>query len=133
MAAPKQVIVVRKDLKMRRGKECAQVAHASMKVFADNFSLLPRGQENAPGLWFEIDKATAEWFEGRFTKICLSVNSEAELMAVYEAAVAAGVKTALVVDAGQTEFHGIPTPTCVAVGPDYPEKIDPITGGLTLY
>lgn len=31
----KQVIVVRKDLNMRKGKLAAQVAHASMKIFFD--------------------------------------------------------------------------------------------------
>ena len=34
----KQVIVVRKDLNMRKGKIAAQAAHASMKVFMDNAS-----------------------------------------------------------------------------------------------
>ena len=28
----KQVIIIRKDLKMRKGKMCAQAAHAAMKV-----------------------------------------------------------------------------------------------------
>ena len=33
----KQVIVLRKDLNMRKGKMVAQGAHASMKVFFDRF------------------------------------------------------------------------------------------------
>ena len=38
----------------------------------------------------------------------------------------------LCVDAGRTEFHGVPTATCCAIGPDWPERIDPITGHLKL-
>ena len=36
------------------------------------------------------------------------------------------------VDAGRTELHGVPTPTCGAIGPDFPDRIDPITGLLKL-
>jgi peptidyl-tRNA hydrolase, PTH2 family len=54
------------------------------------------------------------------------------LLGVVQAAKDAGVLVQLVVDAGKTEFHGVPTPTCCAVGPDYPERIDPITGHLKL-
>ena len=36
----KQIIVVRKDLNMRKGKIASQCAHASMKVFFDRLSLM---------------------------------------------------------------------------------------------
>jgi len=32
----------------------------------------------------------------------------------------------------ETEFHGVPTNTCLAIGPDLAEKIDSITGDLEL-
>jgi PTH2 family peptidyl-tRNA hydrolase len=38
----------------------------------------------------------------------------------------------LCVDSGRTEFHGVLTPTCCAVGPDFSERVDPITGHLKL-
>jgi PTH2 family peptidyl-tRNA hydrolase len=39
----------------------------------------------------------------------------------------------LVQDAGLTEFGGVPTYTAVAIGPDYDDRIDPVTGDLELY
>jgi PTH2 family peptidyl-tRNA hydrolase len=39
----------------------------------------------------------------------------------------------LITDRGLTEFGGVPTRTCLAVGPDYDDLIDPVTGGLELY
>jgi PTH2 family peptidyl-tRNA hydrolase len=38
----------------------------------------------------------------------------------------------LIVDAGTTEFHGVPTKTCCAVGPAWADAVDAITGGLPL-
>jgi len=124
----KQVIVMRKDLGMRKGKMIAQGAHASLKV------LLDTGVLDAAGARFTLplDPALAAWLGGRFTKICVSVDSEAELDAVVERARAAGVPCALVVDAGHTEFHGVPTKTCCAVGPAWSDAVDAITGGLPL-
>jgi peptidyl-tRNA hydrolase, PTH2 family len=125
--AAKQVIVMRKDLNMRKGKMIAQGAHASLKVLldaatrADGVLTLPLG-----------DGALAAWLGGRFTKVCVSVDSEAALDAVVERARAAGVPVALIVDAGATEFHGVPTRTCCAVGPAWADEVDAITGALPL-
>jgi PTH2 family peptidyl-tRNA hydrolase len=44
----------------------------------------------------------------------------------------AGIKHHVVTDSGLTEFGGVPTKTCVAIGPDKSSKIDIITGGLEL-
>lgn len=74
----------------------------------------------------------ADWVSGIFTKICVYVNSEEELLALKEKADKLGVASALVTDNGQTEFHGIPTHTVLAIGPADSESIDPITGELPL-
>ena len=124
----KQVIVMRKDLGMRKGKMIAQGAHASLKVLIDAGAPDPRGERFA----IPIDPALAVWLGGRFTKVCVSVDSEAALEAIVARARAAGVPCALVVDAGQTEFHGVPTKTCCAVGPAWTDEVDAITGGLPL-
>ncbi len=69
---------------------------------------------------------------GRFAKICVGVESEAVLDDVVARAKAAGLPCALIVDAGMTEFHGVPTKTCCAVGPAWSDEVDAITGSLTL-
>jgi PTH2 family peptidyl-tRNA hydrolase len=127
------VIVMRKDLGMRKGKMIAQGAHASLKVLLDA-GAIERADPGGQALQFTLplDAALAAWLGGRFTKICVSVDSEAELDAVVERARAAGVPCALVVDAGHTEFHGVPTKTCCAVGPAWSDAVDAITGGLPL-
>jgi len=118
----KQVIVMRKDLKMRRGKEIAQGAHASMAFLAKK--ALARE---------EFTPAERAWLEGLFTKVCVRVDSEEQLLAVAKAAEAAGVRAEVITDSGKTEFGGVPTKTCLAVGPDLSEKVDAVTGGLELY
>jgi PTH2 family peptidyl-tRNA hydrolase len=122
----KQVIVMRKDLNMRKGKMVAQGAHASLKV------LLERGQLADGTFAFAVDAPMAAWLSGRFTKVCVGVDSEAALDAIVARARAAGVPCALITDAGATEFHGVPTKTCCAVGPGWIEDVDAITGELGL-
>jgi PTH2 family peptidyl-tRNA hydrolase len=69
---------------------------------------------------------------GGITKVCVGVDSEDELLAVHRAAQTAGVRSTLITDAGLTEFGGVPTNTCLAIGPDWNEKVDAITGALKL-
>jgi len=124
--AHKQVIVLRKDLNMRKGKMVAQGAHASMAA------ILKLAIREGNRLVIPLDERIEPWLLGRFTKICVSVNSEAELLAIHEKSLAAGVLTSLILDSGVTEFGGVPTNTAVAVGPDHASKVDAITGGLPL-
>lgn len=135
----KQVIVVRKDLNMRRGKEIAQGAHASLAVFFDMMRKQNGGEvDTKSGKKYHCEfehtsEAMHEWMTNGFTKITLVVNSEAELVAVYEAAKAAGLPASLIRDSGKTEFGGVPTLTTVGIGPAASAEIDKITGNLKLY
>jgi peptidyl-tRNA hydrolase, PTH2 family len=127
----KQVIVIRRDLRMRRGKEIAQGAHASMAWLKQRVMPL-LSQAGAAGR-AEFSAAERSWFEGGLRKVTVKVGSEAELVAVYVKAVEAGLVAHLITDQGLTEFGGVPTRTCLGIGPDYDELIDPVTGGLELY
>lgn len=125
MSDVKQVIVMRKDLNMRRGKEIAQGSHASIAFMSRQL----QGSKTT----IKLSDAAREWIESGFTKICVRVDSEEELMDIKAKAECAGLEVHLVIDAGRTEFEGVPTKTCLAIGPDQSAKIDAITGALKLY
>lgn len=80
----------------------------------------------------DFDDAEREWIESGFAKICCRVDSEEELLAIRDAAEQAGLEVHLITDSGKTEFHGVPTNTCLAIGPDTVERIDAITADLKL-
>lgn len=110
----KQVILVRHDLKMSKGKLSTQVAHASVE------SVSKSNKDNIK-----------EWKNEGMKKVVLKVKDEKELLKYNQLAKDVGLKTALITDAGKTEFKG-PTKTCVAIGPDKDDRIDKITGKLKM-
>ncbi len=124
----KQVIIIRKDLKMRRGKEVSQGAHSSLAFITNRIKDNPNTL--AKDLFTPEEQ---EWIQGKFKKICLQVDSEEELLDVYQKAKDTGLTTYLITDAGMTEFGGVPTNTCVAIGPHESTEIDEICSGLKLY
>lgn len=121
---------MRKDLGMRAGKMVAQGSHASLGAL---FSIGKKVEGN-PHPFFQIPLWTDvyQWVMGSFTKVCVRVDSEEELIELYRAARNANMPAALITDAGHTEFNGVPTNTCVGIGPARSEDIDKITGHLKL-
>jgi len=128
----KQVIVIRKDLKMRKGKMCAQAAHASMKVLLDNMSITDHTGVCFWTLASFKSYPMYQWLKGAFTKIVVSVDSEEELFELKQKAEDADILCAMIMDAGKTEFHGEPTNTALAIGPEWASKLNEITGHLKL-
>lgn len=118
----KQVIVIRKDLNMRKGKAIAQGCHASIAWLGNVY----RNKE-------ELTKEQQHWMDGNFRKVCLYVESEEELKEIHREAIEAGLTSTLVMDDGLTEFNGVKTLTCCAIGPHEDIKIDAITIHLKLY
>lgn len=110
----KQLIVVRKDLKMPAGKLAAQVAHASVE------SVLNSSKANIES-----------WKDDGAKKVVVYVNSKEELFALQRKAKTLKLVTAVIRDAGRT-FFKIPTVTCMGIGPDSDEKIDKVTGNLKM-
>ena len=125
----KQVIIIRRDLKMRRGKEIAQGAHAAMMWLSNRIQCISSPFYRMP-LFSGEEWA---WLSGTFTKITLQVNSEEELVELDKKAKENGLMSHLVTDSGKTEFDGVPTLTCCAIGPNLADKIDEITKELKLY
>ena len=127
----KQVIVIRRDLRMRRGKEIAQGAHAAEAWLTGR--VLQNIHPNGAVDHLVLSPAERAWLESSFRKVTVKVNSEEELLAVYAKALGARLVVNLITDRGLTEFGGVPTRTCLAVGPDYDDLVDPVTGDLELY
>ena len=126
----KQVILIRKDLKMRRGKEIAQGSHASMEFLVSQ--LRQCFTDNAE-LTIQLNEKEKKWVSEGMAKVCLQVNSEQQLLEYYDKAKSHGLQSFLIRDSGRTEFKGTPTLTACAIGPDEVDKIDAITGDLSLY
>jgi len=127
----KQVIILRKDLNMRKGKMVAQGAHASMAALL-NEGFIEEWERGERQYRIRLSEEMENWISGRFTKICVSVDSEEELLAIYKQAEDENIHCSLIQDAGLTEFDGVPTYTAVAIGPAKSEDIDKITGELKL-
>ena len=110
----KQIILVRQDLKLPKGKLSAQAAHASVEAVLNSDKQKVR-----------------EWRAEGMAKIVLKVKDEKELLFYLRQAKEAGLTAALITDAGRTVIAP-GTKTCVSIGPDEEEKIDEITGKLPL-
>ncbi|MEM5801844.1 MAG: peptidyl-tRNA hydrolase Pth2 [Candidatus Aenigmatarchaeota archaeon] len=110
----KQVIVVRKDLKLGVGKIAAQVAHAAI-------GSLKKANKNISEIW---EKEGAK-------KIVVKVNSLEKLKEIYKKVKKEKIPCFLVRDAGLTQVKK-GTITALGIGPDKEDKIDKITGKLKL-
>ena len=114
MSEYKQVILVRMDLKLSKGKMAAQVSHASVEALLKSHK-----------------DYISEWRNQGMKKVVLKVSDEKELLDFKKKAEDANLACALVIDAGRTEIEP-GTLTCLGIGPDKAEKIDPITGKLRM-
>ncbi len=110
----KQVILVRKDLKMPAGKLASQVSHASVSAVLKSSK----------------DKVEA-WEEQGMKKVVLKVKDEKELLSYEKQAKKHKLVASLIKDIGKT-FFSKPTITCLGIGPDKEDLIDKITGKLKI-
>lgn len=121
----KQVIILRTDLNMRKGKMVAQGCHASMKVFFDRMSHMssigPMNDKSKEKiiifktLTFEQNDPMLEWMQGSFAKIVVGCNTLEELLDLEKQAKEANIPCALITDNGQTEFKET-CPECSGFG-----------------
>ena len=129
----KQVIVIRNDLNMRKGKMVAQGSHASLSFLSRKLELnCVDKQCDIYRYDSSLSEAEHHWLNNSFVKICCVVESEEELIALHTRAIELGLVSHLIIDDGRTEFNGIRTKTCIAIGPDWCDKIDEVTKDLRL-
>jgi PTH2 family peptidyl-tRNA hydrolase len=116
MVSMKQVIAVRTDLGMGKGKIAAQVAHASL-LGAENV-------RKSHLAWFK------EWWNGQ-EKVVVKVDTLKEIEEIKKLAISLNVPWYEVSDAGHTQIEP-GTTTCISLGPAPEDLIDKITGKYKL-
>jgi len=114
MSEYKQVILVRMDLKLPKGKLAVQVAHASVE-----------------GTHRSDKEIIKHWRAEGMKKVVLKINDLEELYKYEQEAKKINLITAVITDAGHTTVAP-GTTTCMAIGPDIETKIDKITGQLKI-
>ena len=116
MTEIKQVIAVRTDLDMGKGKIAAQVGHACV--------LGAEHVRKSNSSWF------MKWWNGQ-EKVVVKVSSLKELEKIRDGAIELALPWSEVTDAGHTQIAP-GTTTCISLGPAPEDLIDKITGELKL-
>ena len=113
----KQVIVVRRDLEMGKGKIAVQVAHAAVTAAE------------------EARKKFTEWWEAWLRegqcKVAVRVDSLDEILQLERKSKELRLPSALITDRGLTQIDP-GTTTCLGIGPAPSSLIDTLTGNLSL-
>lgn len=112
----KQIIIVRKDLKMTKGKMSAQVAHAAVEAYRKARDLHPT--------------MTKQWLNQGAKKVVLYIENKGELLELMKK-IPPEVPSKLIIDAGRTQLEP-GTITCLGIGPYESSEIDKITSELKL-
>ena len=113
----KQIIIIRKDLDLPKGKLCAQVAHAAVSAFIETKKKYPQ--------WAE------KWLKMGQKKIVLKVPTLKELLEIFNKVKEMNLPVVLIEDAGLTVLPP-GTITCIGIGPVPSQLIDKVTGHLKL-
>jgi PTH2 family peptidyl-tRNA hydrolase len=113
----KQVIAVRRDLDMGKGKIAVQVAHAAVTAAE------------------EARKKFTEWWEAWLRegqcKVAVRVDSLDEILQLERKSKELRLPSALITDRGLTQIDP-GTTTCLGIGPAPSSLIDTLTGNLSL-
>ncbi|MHA1972379.1 MAG: peptidyl-tRNA hydrolase Pth2 [Candidatus Hodarchaeales archaeon] len=114
----KQVIILRKDLKMSKGKAAAQASHAAVAATIK--------------VMREKRKDFDAWWRTGQRKVVLAIDSESDLIQIEKKLRRTGVVVVKIDDAGRTQLPPNTT-TALGVGPYLNKAVDMITSGLKLF
>jgi len=113
----KQVIVIRKDLQLGKGKLAAHAAHASLSAYRNALES-HKGDVN-------------DWVAAGEKKVVVAIDSESAILELFERVKRAKLPCALIRDAGLTQISP-GTITALGIGPAEDDKIDVLTKDLKL-
>jgi PTH2 family peptidyl-tRNA hydrolase len=120
----KQVIVVRKDLRLRKGKIASLASHAAMQFILDN-----NESDRPDELQVKLSQQEVEWIKGTFDKDVLGIDSHDALIDMVLKAELNGVNVYSIFDKSKKPDEG-PQLVCAAFGPDEEDQLAQIIGSL---
>ena len=124
----KQVIVVRRDLKLRRAEIASCVARASSAFIIEN---IEDSDDNK--LVASLTQEEKEWFLGDRKTIVLGIQSEDALRRIIDKAEIQGLNVNVISKRSFDEKISYEDVViCVAIGPHDEDLIDEVTGNLKL-
>ena len=112
------MVVVRRDLKMGRGKAAAQVAHGAIAAMEET--------------WKSNPEMVRKWSQSGQMKVVLQVDDLKALRVIKITCHKMGIPCVEINDAGRTQLPP-GTTTVLGIGPWWTLDIDKITGDLKLY
>lgn len=111
----KQVIILRSDLSMSKGKLISQACHASLGSYRNS-----------------NDNKSEKWLSEGGKKVILKIDGKEKLMDTYKKVKKDKIPCYLVKDAGLTELEKGEI-TALGIGPIEKGKVDKITGNLKTF
>jgi len=124
----KQVILLRRDLKLRRAEAAALASKASMTFVVEGDE-----SDRSGSVQVELSGIEAEWLLGTATRIVLGVNSEDAMRKLLLKAELQGVSTYEITGSSNGKADEGIQLIAAALGPDDSDKLDLITGNLKLF
>jgi PTH2 family peptidyl-tRNA hydrolase len=121
----KQVIVVRKDLNLRKTELASQVATASMGFLLEN-----NESERNDEINVKLSNEEVLWLNGSFEKLIVGVDSEEDLRDLMFKAELEGIGVYPVHGKLKSGHEDDITIMCAALGPDDSNVINHVTGHL---
>lgn len=120
----KQVIVVRKDLRLKKGKIASLAAHAAMQFILDN-----NESDRPDELRVKLSQQEVHWLKGTFDKDVLGVDSQDALSNMVLKAELNGINVYSIFDKSKKPDEG-PQLVCAAFGPDEEDQLKQVVGSL---
>jgi len=120
----KQVILVRKDLKLRRAAFAAMVAKASFGFLLEN-----NDADRDDELKVSLTGSESQWLFGNSKRIVLNVDSEDALRRIANRAELEGISTYSLTKQSSEMSDEL---MCLTLGPDEESIIDQLTSNLKL-
>lgn len=131
----KMMMILRKDLGMRKGKMVAQGGHGVVHLMLGDLlweAHLYGTPDKDYTTSITIPKELVQWVLQGQRKICVGAKDEDHIYQLHQQALVAGIKSVIITDSGLTEFAGKPTVTCCIMGPAPESVFASITEGLPL-